>query len=327
MSDPTHLASGRPGEASLWPPLPYADWAETCAALHLWSQIVGKYRLAHTPWINHSWHATLYVTPQGLTTGPVPDGAVTITLTFDLKEHALVGETQTRRERFALEPMSVADFLARTTALVERLGGRMIINGVPNEVPNPIPFADDRVPRPYDGEAVGRFHLALLATERVFQRFRTGFLGKNSPVHLFWGSFDLAVTRFSGRGAPLHPGGVPGLPDAVTQEAYSHEVSSAGFWPGGNGVEEPMFYAYAYPAPDGFANQAVEPEAARFDPTLGEFLLPYEAVRASDDPERDLMCFLQTTYEAAADLAGWDRQALECGFGVPGVPRQVHPQS
>jgi hypothetical protein len=327
MSYRTPSASGPSGGALRWPELPYAEWAETCMALHLWSQIVGKYRLARTPWINHSWHATFYVTPQGLTTGPVPDGTAMITLTFDLKEHALVGETQHRRERFALEPMSVADFLARTTALIERLGGRMIINGVPNEVSEPVPFIEDHSPRPYDREAVERFHLTLLATERVFQQFRTGFLGKSSPVHLFWGSFDLAVTRFSGRRAPLHPGGVPGLPDNVTQEAYSHEVSSTGFWPGGNGVEEPMFYAYAYPPPAGFADRAVQPETARFDPTLGEFLLPYEAVRASDDPEAELMRFLQTTYEAAADLAGWDRQALECGFGVPGIPRQVQPPS
>lgn len=324
MSEPTSVEDGRPGERTCWPALPYADWAETCTALHLWSQIVGKYRLAHTPWLNHSWHATLYVTPQGLTTGPVPDGGSAISLTLDLKDHALVGETQDHRERFFLEPMSVADFLARTTTLVERLGGRMTINGVPNEVPNPVPFASDRVRRRYDREAVERFHLALLAIERVFQRFRTGFLGKSSPVHLFWGSFDLAVTRFSGRSAPLHPGGVPGLPDAVTREAYSHEVSSAGFWPGGGGADEPMCYAYAYPTPDGFAGHAVEPGAARFDPKLGEFLLAYEAVRASEDPEGELMQFLQSTYQAAADLANWNRCALDCSFGVPGVPRQVH---
>jgi hypothetical protein len=220
--------------------------------------------------------------------------------------------------------MSVGEFLNRTTALVERLGGRMDIHGAPNEIPDAKPFAQDTALRPYDCEAVKRFHRALVQIDRVFTRFRTGFLGKVSPVHLFWGSFDLAVTRFSGRNAPRHPGGVPALPDAITQEAYSHEVSSAGFWPGGGGVNEPMFYSYAYPAPDGFADRYVEPAAARFDQTLREFLLPYEALRTSAAPEADLMKFLQSTYEAAADLAEWDRQALECDFGIPRVPREVH---
>jgi hypothetical protein len=306
-----------------WPALPYADWVETCMALHLWTQIVGKYRLAHTPWVNHSWHATLLVTPRGLTTGPVPDDNLPITLTFDLREHALIGETPDNRERFPLEAMSVADFLERTRELVDGLGGRMHIHGAPNEIPDAKPFAEDRVQRPYDREAVQRFHCALVNIERVFQQFRTGFLGKVSPVHLFWGSFDLAVTRFSGRRAPLHPGGVPGLPDNVAQEAYSHEVSSAGFWPGGAGVEEPMFYSYAYPAPGGFADHSAGPAAARFDRRLGEFVLPYEAVRTSADPEAELMRFLQSTYEAAADLAKWDRSALECEFGIPRQPREL----
>lgn len=307
-----------------WPALPYAEWAETCSALHLWIQIVGKYRLAHTPWVNHSWHATFYVTPRGLTTGPVPDGTSGITLTFDLREHALVGETAELRGSFALEAISVSEFLARTTDLVERLGGRMDIHGAPNEIPDGRPFAQDTVRRPYDRQAVERFHRALVTIARVFERFRTGFLGKVSPVHLFWGALDLAVTRFSSREAPLHPGGIPALPDEVTREAYSHEVSSAGFWPGGSGVDEPMFYSYAYPAPDGFADRRVEPAAARFHQKLGEFVLPYEAVRASDDPEGELMRFLQSTYEAAADLAAWDRRALDCEIGVPRVPRRMH---
>ena len=307
-----------------WPALPYADWAETCAALHLWTQIVGKYRLAHAPWVNHSWHATLYVTPRGLSTGAVPDGETAIALNFDLHDHVLMGETHDARESFPLEAMSVAEFLSRTAALVGRLGGRMDIHGAPNEIPDARPFAQDVAPRPYDRDAVQRFHRALVRIDRVFTRFRTGFLGKVSPVHLFWGSFDLAVTRFSGRKAPRHPGGVPALPDDVTQEAYSHEVSSAGFWPGGGGVDEPMFYSYAYPAPDGFSDHLIEPTAARFDGALGEFLLSYQAVRASADPEGALMKFLQSTYEAAADTAGWDRQALECGFGTPRVPRKVH---
>ena len=219
--------------------------------------------------------------------------------------------------------MSVADFLARTREAVEALGGAFAIHGRPNEVPDPVPFAEDRAERPYDREAVERFHRALLRIVPVMERFRTGFLGKVSPVHLFWGSFDLAVTRFSGRAAPPHPGGFPGLPDAVTREAYSHEVSSAGFWPGGNGVEEATFYSYAYPAPEGFEERPVEPEAARWDADLGEFLLPYEAVRTSPDPEAALMRFLQTTYEAAADAGGWDRAALECEIGRPRVPRAV----
>jgi len=307
-------------EETGWPALPYGDWAETCSALHLWTQIVGKYRLAHTPWVNHSWHATLYVTPRGLTTRMVPDGKSAITLTFDFHDHALIGETADMRESFPLEAMSVADFLSRTTTLVERLGGRMDIHGAPNEIPNAKPFAQDTTSRPYDRKAVERFHRALVQIDRVFTRFRTGYLGKVSPVHLFWGSFDLAVTRFSGRKAPLHPGGIPALPDSITQEAYSHEVSSAGFWPGGGGVDEAMFYSYAYPVPDGFAGRSVKPAAARFEQTLGEFLLPYESVRTSADPQEDLTSFLQSTYEAAADLAEWDRQALECDLGIPRIP-------
>lgn len=306
-----------------WPALPYGEWADTCTALHLWTQIVGKYRLAHTPWINHAWHATLYVTPRGLSTGSVADGDGAITLTFDFREHALVGESTRMQARFPLEAMTTADFLARTSSMVDRLGGRMHIHGAPNEIPNAKPFAEDTAPRPYDRQAVQRFHQALLSIQQTFERFRTGFLGKVSPVHFFWGSFDLAITRFSGRKAPLHPGGVPALPDRITQEAYSHEVSSAGFWPGGSGVDEPMFYSYAYPAPKHFSDRAVEPVPARFDERLAEFVLPYEAVRISADPEGDLMRFLQSTYAAAADLGGWDRSALECEFGIPRVPRTL----
>jgi hypothetical protein len=307
-----------------WPDIPFADWAPTCGALHRFSQIVGKYRLAHTPWVHHSWHATLYVTPRGLTTGVIPDGERAISLDFDLCDQALVARDESgRREGFPLEPMSVADFLKLTRRAVEALGGRFQIHGRPNELPDDTPFVEDREPRPWDAEAVGRFHRALLSVERVLQRFRTGFLGKVSPVHLFWGALDLAVTRFSGRPAPLHPGGIPHLPDAVTREAYSHEVSSAGFWPGGAGVDEPMVYSYAYPAPQGFAASPVEPEEARWDATLGEFLLPYGAVRTAADPEDMLMRFLQSTYEAAARTGGWDRTALECAVGRPRIPRPV----
>lgn len=314
-------------DQSGWPALPYPDWAETCRALHLWCQILGKYRLSHTPWVNHSWHATLYVTPHGLTTGPVHEPGGCVTLSLDLVEHRMIAEADGgAREGFPLAPMSVAEFLTRTRETVEAVGGAFDIHGAPNEIPDALPFAEDAATRPYDAQAVARFHGALLRIVPVFERFRTGFIGKVSPVHLFWGSFDLAVTRFSGRTAPLHPGGVPNLPDDVAQEAYSHEVSSAGFWPGGAGVDEPMFYAYAYPGPDGFSTHPVEPAAAWFDDKLGEFLLPYAAVRDSDDPEGMLMSFLQSTYEAAAITGDWDRDALECEMGQPGVPRPLGPR-
>jgi hypothetical protein len=308
--------------SATWPEIPYPAWRDTCTALHLYAQIAGKYRLARTPWLNHSWHATLYVTARGLTTSLVPDRPGGIEIAFDLVDHALTGATSDgRAARFALEPMSVADFHARFLDLVASLGGTPELHGVPNEVPDPVPFAQDLRARPYDAGAVSRFHHALVSIEPVLRRFRTGFLGKASPVHLFWGSFDLAVTRFSGRAAPLHPGGVPGLPDAVTREAYSHEVSSAGFWPGGGGVDFPAFYAYAYPAPAGFAGARVQPEAAAFDATLGEFVLPYDAVRSAPDPEAALMAFLESSYRAAADLGRWDRGALECAIGEPLRPR------
>ena len=315
-----------------WPAIPYdpatGGWGDTCTALHLWCQILGKVRLAHAPWINHSWHATLYAVPRGLTTGPIHTDAGCLTLLLDLVDHRLVAEADGgAREGFALGPMSVAAFHARTKGAVEGVGAAFAIHGAPNEVPDAIPFAGDTTERPYDAEAARRFHGALLRIVPVFERFRTGFLGKVSPVHLFWGSFDLAVTRFSGRAAPPHPGGFPNLPDAVTREAYSHEVSSAGFWPGNTNPDgtatEAMFYSYGYPTPDGFKDRAVEPDAARWDGGLGEFLLPYEAVRASDDPAATLMAFLQSTYDAAADTGRWDRAALDCGIQRPRVPRPV----
>ena len=286
-----------------WPALDYSAWQDTCTALHLWSQIAGKYRLAHTPWVNHSWHATLYVTPRGLSTGPVPDRGRAITLTFDVCDHRFLVEADGGgREGFPLEPMSVAALFEKTKRVIAAVGGTPDIHGAPNEVPEPIPFARDTEDRPYDAEAVERFHQALLRIEKVFTHFRTAFLGKVSPVHLFWGAFDLAVTRFSGRRAPLHPGGMLHLPDAVTREAYSHEVSSAGFWPGGGGADEAMFYCYAYPEPEGFKSWPVEPDGARYDDSLEEFVLPYEAVRTSNDPAAALMSFLSSTYEAAAEL-------------------------
>jgi hypothetical protein len=307
-----------------WPAIPYARWKETAAALHLYSQILGKYRLARTPWINHSWHATLYPVPRGLTTGPVQDKRGTIQIGFDFLDHLVVGENSLGdRESFPLEVMSVADMWHRTRTLIEKLGGDPSMHGAPNEVPEATPFAEDTEARPYDGEAAKNFHLALLRVAAVFERFRTGYLGKVSPVHLFWGSFDLAVTRFSGRAAPRHPGGFPNLPDSVTREAYSHEVASAGFWPGGNGADEAMIYAYAYPVPEGYGDHAVEPEAAFFHEDLGEYLLPHEALRTSKQPEADLLAFLHTTYEAAAERGGWNRKELECPYGIPRVPRPM----
>lgn len=309
---------------SAWPEIQYQPWRETCEALHLYTQIVGKYRLAHTPWINHSWHATLYVNARGLTTSLVPDDSGTVEICFDLIGHAVIGTTEHgQRAEFALERMSVADFHARFINLLRAIGATHGDFGKPNEMPDPIPFTADKTKRPYDADAVSRYFRALVAADRVFKRFRTAFLGKVSPVHLFWGSFDLAVTRFSGRAAPRHPGGVPGLPDAVTREAYSHEVSSAGFWPGGNGVEFPAFYSYAYPKPKGFEAARLLPSAAYFDEKLGEFLLPYDAVRSAADPEATLMDFLKSTYQAAADLGGWDRATLECSEGIPQKPRSV----
>ncbi len=305
-----------------WPAIPYPDWAETCTALHLYVQILGKYRLAHTPWVNHAWHATLYPSSCGLTTGPVPDAGGHLTLELDVHAGRVVGTNERGAgDGFELGPGTVAQFHSRVRDLVTGLGGTFDIHGHPNELAEAVPFVEDDAPRPWDAEAVRRFHRALVSSRNVFDHFRTAFLGKVSPVHLFWGSFDLAVTRFSGRTAPPHPGGMPNLPDEITREAYSHEVSSAGFWPG-VGVGEPMFYSYAYPTPEGFADTPVEPAEAGWNAELGEFLLPYEAVRTSDDPEGMLMRFLLSTYGAAADAAGWDRDALEC---EPGRPRVVRP--
>jgi uncharacterized protein DUF5996 len=312
----------------MWPDIPYEPWRETCSALHLYSQIVGKYRLARTPWVNHSWHATLYVNARGLTTSIIPDGAVGVEIAFDLLDHAIIGATtEGRSAGFPLGPMSVAEFHKRFLDLIGELGGTAQFDGHPNEVPNPVPFRDDRQRRPYDSDAVTRFFRAIVAIKSVLSRFRTAYIGKVSPVHLFWGSFDLAVTRFSGRRAPLHPGGIPGLPDEVTREAYSHEVSSAGFWPGGGGTNFPAFYCYAYPAPKGFSDAQPTPDAAYFDQSLGEFLLPYEAVRKSSEPEAMLLAFLQSTYSAAADLGGWDRKGLECPIGEPLRPRPLDSDS
>lgn len=308
-----------------WPPLDYLSWRETCSALHLYLQVAGKYRLTHSPWLNHSWTATFYVTPSDLTSSPVPDGPG-IEILFDLHDHKVVGTSgDGRKASFALGPTTVAAFHADFVRLITELGGTPTFDGQPNEVPNPVPFVEDHRDRPYDREAVQRFHQALMAIDGVFKTFRTSFLGKSSPVHLFWGALDLAVTRFSGRRAPLHPAGIPALPDDVAREAYDREVSSAGFWPG-SGIDYPAFYAYAYPTPNGFRAAPVEPEAAFWHEALSEFVLPYEAVQSAADPDRALMAFLVSTYEAAADLAGWDREVLECAEGRPGQVRPPDPE-
>jgi hypothetical protein len=307
-----------------WPELPTAAWRETYATLHLWTQIIGKIRLVRSPWLNHSWHVVLYVTPRGLTTSPIPDGLRTFQIDFDFVDHALRISTSDRAERqFALAGHSVASFYAATTAALAELSIHVTIDEMPNELPEPIKFPQDTVHASYDPGAVTRFLQILVNCDRVFKQFRTGFLGKASPVHFFWGSFDLAVTRFSGRRAPRHPGGVPHLSDAVACEAYSHEVSSAGFWPGSGAVDYPAFYSYAYPEPAGFRASKVKPEAAFFSEAVGEFILPYDAVRTAENPDQALLDFLQSTYEAAAISAKWDRDALECPPGRPGVVRQV----
>jgi hypothetical protein len=309
----------------MWPELPYVAWKDTCATLQLWTQIVGKIRLAKSPWLNHSWHVTLYVWARGLTTGPIPDGARTFQIDFDFIDHVMWVRTSDGHFRqLMLRPMPVAEFHADLWIALKELGLAVKINMMPNEVADAIAFDRDTVHASYDPDYANRFWRVLLASHNVFSLFRTSFLGKVSQVHFFWGSNDLAVTRFSGRKAPRHPGGVPRLPDTVAAEAYSHEVSSAGFWPGSPGpVEYPAFYSYTYPAPEGFAAAKVAPDGAFFSKELGEFILSYDAVRAARDPDAVLMAFLQSTYAAAADLGRWDRAALECNLGEPGKCRMV----
>jgi len=307
-----------------WPSLPYARLKPTADTLQLLTQIVGKIRLARTPWVNHSWHVTLFVSARGLITPLIPAGRVNFSMEFDLISHALIIRvTDGGERRIALPGASVASFYDETLDALDDLDLHTRIVPEPNELPDALPFRDDVTQRPYDPHMARMFWRALGQADRVFHRFRSGFIGKCSPVHFFWGSFDLAVSRFSGRRAPPHPGGVPHLPDDVAREAYSHEVSSAGFWPGGGSVHEPSFYSYAYPAPPGFAEAKILPAAARYDPALGEFLLPYDAVREADDPEATLLAFLQSTYDAAATLGHWDRAALECAEGRIGIPRPI----
>jgi Family of unknown function (DUF5996) len=307
-----------------WPELPTAAWRETYETLHLWTQIIGKIRLAREPWLNHSWHVVLYVTPRGLTTSPIPDGTRTFQVELDFLDHALrISTSDGAQRQFPLAGHSVASFYAAIMAELAQLGIHVAINEMPNELPEPIRFSQDHQHASYDPDAVRRFLQILENVDRVFKQFRTAFLGKASPVHFFWGSFDLAVTRFSGRRAPRHPGGVPHLPDEVAAEAYSHEVSSAGFWPGSCAIDYPAFYSYAYPEPAGFRTTPVRPDAAFFSEALGEFVLPYDAVRVAARPDQALLEFMQSTYEAAANAAKWDRAALECALGQPGVVRQI----
>ena len=305
-----------------WPALSEARDRPTIVTLHLISQIVGKVPTRLLPWRNHGWHVTLHVTPRGLATEPIHDGPRSFDLAIDLVEHRVVLSHPYASGCVSIAGKSIADIRRELLELMANAGLPVDYSGIPNEVDPAIPFDHDIEPRIYDPDSAARLRRSLLSADRVFRRFRSGFVGKVSPVHFFWGSFDLAVTRFSGRAAPPHPGGIPNLPDAVTREAYSHEVSSAGFWPGGaGGPGGPFFYSYAYPSPEGFADAKVEPDAARFDAALGEFILDYEDVRSSPDPDATLLAFLESSYAVAADLAKWDRAALECEPGLPGVPR------
>jgi hypothetical protein len=293
---------------ALWPSLPLEAWSDTCATLHLWIQIVGKIRLTQTTWTNHSWHVTLYVTSTGLTTSPIPYGTRTFEIAFDFAAHELrIRTSDGGHGRVPLEPQSVATFYRRLMEVMTALGLPVGIYAKPN----------DELHRAYDPDYANRFWRVLVQADRVFKRFRARFVGKCSPVHFFWGGPDLAVTRFSGRRAPTHPGGVPNLPDRVTREAYSHEVSSLGFWPGGGAITYPAFYAYAYPEPSGFPAAPVSPAGAFYSPDMKEFILPYDVVRTAESPDDALLAFAQSTYEAAANLGHWDRSALERSEGAP----------
>lgn len=295
----------------IWPSLPLEAWQDTYVTLHMWTQIIGKIRVAQMPWINHSWHVPLYLTVRGLTTSTIPYGNRIFQIDFDFIDHELLIQTsEGSRRSIGLYPRSVADFYRNVMETLRALDIHITINTKPNEVPDPIRFEHDETHAAYDADYANRFWRVLLQSDRVFREFRSHFCGKVSPVHFFWGSFDLAVTRFSGRSAPEHPGGVPHLPDAVAKEAYSHEVSSAGFWPGA-GLSYPAFYSYAYPEPEGLKQAKIRPDAAFYSTELGEFILPYDAVREAESPDRMLLEFLQSTYEAAARLGNWEQAALQ----------------
>jgi hypothetical protein len=294
---------------SFWPALPFDPWKDTCATLHLWLQIAGKVRLAQSPWVNHQWHVTLYLTARGLTTSPIPHGARVFQIDFDFIDHRVAVCTSDGGVRvLPLVAQPVAAFYRDLMRALDELGVPVRISRKPNELVRAIPFDQDDEHRAYDADAAQRFWRALLQADRVFKIFRARFRGKCSPVHFFWGSADLAVTRFSGRPAPEHPGGIPNMPDRLVREAYSHECSSCGFWAGGEQYPRPMFYSYAYPEPAGFREAA-----PRYEPALGECVLPYDEVRTAHSPDDTLLEFLQASYEAAADLGKWDRKALEAG--------------
>ncbi len=300
------LGSAAPHGNNL-PSLPYDSWKDTLATLHMWTQIVGKIRLKLCPLVNHWWNVPLYVTARGLTTSPMPYGDRTLEISFDFIEHELLVETcEGGRVALQLQPQSVAEFYRSVMAMLAELRMPVKIWTRPCEIPDPIPFEKDAKHASYDREAAHSFWRILVWVDCVLKKFRAPFLGKVSPVHFFWGSFDLAVTRFSGRTAPPRPGA-----DSITREAYSHEVSSAGFWPGGGEIKGPAFYSYAAPEPEGFARAVVRPQAAFYHPQMKEFLLMYDDIRTADNPERLLLDFLQSTYEAAANLGKWDRKALE----------------
>ena len=295
----------------IWPALPFPEWRATCKTLHMWTQIVGKIRLKLTPWINHSWHVTLYLTSRGLGTSPIPHGAETFEINFDFIDHKLeILKSDGAQRSLELKPQTVADFYKTMMASLDELKLPVKIDIVPNEIPDPVSFDKDDKHRSYDPEYANRFWRVLAQTDRVFKQFRSGFCGKCSPVHFFWGSFDLAVTRFSGRQAPPHPGGIPHLPDAITREAYSQEVSSLGFWPGADAMPQAIFYSYAYPEPKGFGEVKVKPAAAAYNSQLKEFVLPYDAVRTSESPDETLLDFAQSTYDATSTLGKWEREAL-----------------
>ncbi len=298
--------------SEVWPELNYADWKDTCATLHMWTQIVGKIRLTLTPWTNHSWHVTLYVTARGLTTSPIPHGTDTFEIRFDFVDHQLrILKSDGAQRSIELKPRSVADFYKAVMAALDELKLPVKIDILPNEIPNPIPFDRDDQHRSYDPEYANRFWRVLVQADRVFKEFRSRFCGKCSPVHFFWGAPDLAVTRFSGRAAPKHPGGIPHLPDAITREAYSQEVSSLGFWPGADAMPQAIFYSYAYPEPEGFSEAKVKPAEASYNSQFKEFVLPYDAVRTAKSPDDVLLEFAQSAYDAASQLGNWDRAALE----------------
>jgi hypothetical protein len=293
-----------------WPELTLVDWADTRETVHRWTQVVGKVRLALEPWVNHWWQIPFYVSARGLTTSMMHATDRSLEIEFDFIDHVLAMRTTHGEQRLiGLEPRSVADFADEALSVLAELGVVVDILGRPVEIPDATPFADDTAHASYDRAAIERFWRALVEIDRVLDRFRGRFIGKASPVHFFWGGFDMAATRFSGRTAPRHPGGVPNCADWVMHDAYSHEVSSCGYWPGGS--EEGSFYSYAYPEPDGFSALRVAPADAYYDGTLMEFILPYRAVRTAADPDATLLAFLQSTYEAAATTGNWDRAALE----------------